>query len=211
MVYYDRRQRSARLAARKVADLFGDAEIERLPARLRAKAQNAMLTVVVGSTFHGSLAPAPVDRTPKKEPAHVRLDPSQSLSRLKQVRRKVDFPLMVPRVVEGSSSIDREVPIRVYPIRDGDQAVRLTFLMGSELAGYWGVEETSWSDAPVLAHPNFVHRIRGREYSFYYNGPHLHMVALNTPKATYWVVNTLLDSMSNETMIEIAKGLKPVR
>ena len=211
MVYYDRRQPSARPAARKVADLFGDAEVERLPTKLRVKAQNAMLTVVVGSTFHGSLAPAPVDRTPKKEPAHVRLDPSQSLSLLKHVRRKVDFPLMVPRVVEGSSSIDREVPIRVYPIRDGDRAVRLTFLMGSELPGYWGVEETSWNDAPVLAHPNFVHRIKGREYSFYYNGAHLHMVALKTRKASYWVVNTLLDSMSNETMIEIAKGLKPVR
>ena len=27
--------------------------------------------------------------------------------------------------------------------------------------------------------------------------------------ATYWVVNTLLDSLSNETMLAIAKGLKP--
>jgi hypothetical protein len=28
--------------------------------------------------------------------------------------------------------------------------------------------------------------------------------------ASYWVVNTLLDSMSNETMLAIAKGLKPL-
>ena len=33
------------------------------------------------------------------------------------------------------------------------------------------------------------------------------MVVLKTRKASYWVVNTLLDSLSNETMIEIAKGL----
>jgi hypothetical protein len=26
--------------------------------------------------------------------------------------------------------------------------------------------------------------------------------------ASYWVVNTLLDSMSNETMLAIAKGLR---
>jgi hypothetical protein len=36
------------------------------------------------------------------------------------------------------------------------------------------------------------------------------MVVLRTPKATYWVVNTVLDSLSNETMLAIAKGLKPL-
>jgi hypothetical protein len=36
------------------------------------------------------------------------------------------------------------------------------------------------------------------------------MVVLRTPKATYWVVNTLLDRLSNETMIAIAKGLRPL-
>ena len=36
------------------------------------------------------------------------------------------------------------------------------------------------------------------------------MVVLRTPKASYWVVNTLLDRMSNETMLAIAKGLRPI-
>ena len=35
------------------------------------------------------------------------------------------------------------------------------------------------------------------------------MVVLRAGGASYWVVNTLLDSMSNETMLEIAKGLRP--
>jgi hypothetical protein len=34
---------------------------------------------------------------------------------------------------------------------------------------------------------------------------------LRGEEATYWVVNTLLDSISNETMIEIAKGLRPLK
>ena len=51
----------------------------------------------------------------------------------------------------------------------------------------------------------------GREaYDLYYSGPHLHMIVLREHAATYWVVNTLLDSLSNETMIAIAKGLKPL-
>ena len=77
-------------------------------------------------------------------------------------------------------------------------------------SGYWGIEETSWNDAPVLDQPNFKHVIKGREYYFYYSGAHLHMVVLKTRKASYWVINTLDDSLSNETMIEIAKGLKPL-
>ena len=210
MVYYDGRQKDSKLAARKVADLFGDADVAKLPAALRAKSLHAMLTVVVGSTFHGTLAPAPVDKTPKKQPAQVRTDPDQTLSMLRRVRRKVDFPLMVPRTLEKYSYADREVPIRVYSPKKGERAVRLTFLDSMELAGYWGIEETSWDGAPVLQQPNFKHRIKGREFDFYYDGPHLHMVVLKTPKASYWVVNTLTNTLSNETMIEIAKGLRPL-
>jgi hypothetical protein len=55
-----------------------------------------------------------------------------------------------------------------------------------------------------------VRRIGGRRYELYYNGPHLHMVVLRTDGASYWVVNTLLDELSNETMIAIAKGLRPL-
>ena len=34
------------------------------------------------------------------------------------------------------------------------------------------------------------------------------MVVLMQNGASYWVVNTLLDSLSNETMLAIAKGLR---
>jgi hypothetical protein len=37
------------------------------------------------------------------------------------------------------------------------------------------------------------------------------MVVLRVGDTNYWVVNTLLDDLSNETMIAIAKGLKPLR
>ena len=53
-------------------------------------------------------------------------------------------------------------------------------------------------------------RIGGRTYDLYYDGAKLHMVVLRTPRASYWVVNTLLDRLSNETMIAIAKGLAPL-
>ena len=36
------------------------------------------------------------------------------------------------------------------------------------------------------------------------------MAVLRTPKASYWVVNTLRDELSNETMLAIARGLLPL-
>jgi hypothetical protein len=36
------------------------------------------------------------------------------------------------------------------------------------------------------------------------------MIVLRTPNASYWVVNTLLDALSNETMVAIAKSLRPL-
>ena len=86
--------------------------------------------------------------------------------------------------------------------------LRLTFSTG--LNEYWGIEETNWDEAPALADASFVHRIRGREFSLYYSGPHLHMVVLRENGATYWVTNTILDSLSNETMLAIARGLQPL-
>jgi hypothetical protein len=35
-------------------------------------------------------------------------------------------------------------------------------------------------------------------------------VVLDAGGATYWVVNSLLDKLSNETMLAIAKGLRPL-
>jgi hypothetical protein len=35
------------------------------------------------------------------------------------------------------------------------------------------------------------------------------MVAFEENGAAYWVVNTLLNRMSNETMLAIAKGMQP--
>jgi hypothetical protein len=37
------------------------------------------------------------------------------------------------------------------------------------------------------------------------------MVAFESKGAAYWVVNSLLDKLSNETMLAIAKGLRALR
>ncbi|TML47913.1 MAG: LytR family transcriptional regulator [Actinobacteria bacterium] len=207
-IYYDRTRRGAQLAAAKVANLFASAEVKRLPARFSRLADGAMLTAVVGQTFHERLASAPIDETPKREPPNVTSGASASRDLLRRLRSRTGFPLMVPTAIERSSWVDSTTPVRLYAIEDKHRAVRIVYHMGSN--EYWGLEETNWDDAPALADDSFTRHIGGRAYDLYYNGPHLHMVVLRTPKARYWVINTLLDSMSNETMLAIAKGLRPL-
>ncbi len=210
-VYFDPRQRGARPAARLVANLFGSADIAAAPAVIRQLAGGALLVVVVGQTFHSTLAPAPLDQTPKRAPANVLSGTGGSVDLLRKLQRKLPFRLLAPTVVESSSFVDRERPSRLYWIngRGHDKAVRLVFRLGGGNK-YWGIEETSWTNAPILGDRNFHRSIKGRRFDLYYNGPHLHMVVLRRGPASYWVVNTLLDELSNETMLAIAKSLRPV-
>jgi LCP family protein required for cell wall assembly len=207
-IYYDATRPKAKGAATQIGNLFGDADVKPLPPALTPLANGAMATVVVGQNFHGTLAPAPVDQTPKKEPAQVTLDPGMTRSTLLSVRRRVPFRLELPRFVASYSKLEFDAPIRVYNIKKGYRAVRLTYATG--LNEYWGVQETNWDQAPALADASFTHFIHKRQFSLYYSGAHLHMVVLRENGATYWVVNTVLDSLSNETMLAIARGLQPL-
>jgi LCP family protein required for cell wall assembly len=208
-VYFDPHQRGSRAAARQVANLFGSADVKGAMTQTIAPfANTAMLVIVVGSTFHNNLAPAPVDRTPQRRPPNVSRNPSATLGLLRSIKRRARFPLMVPSLIERSSSIDFEKPLRIYPMTKDDKAVRLTFRTGAQ--EYWGIQETTWEDAPVLGSKNVSRRLGGRDFDLYYDGARLHMVVLKTDNATYWVVNTLRDSLSNETMLAIARGLRPL-
>ena len=204
--------KGANLAAEKMVALFNSADAKPLPpgnTGLGTLANGAMLTVVVGQNFTGRLTPTAPDRTPPREPARVRSGKAETLPAARAARAwKVGFPLQIPTVIERTSVIDSEVPFRVYKL-DDRKTVRFTFRTGSN--EYWGIQETDWDDAPALEGRNLSEAIQGRQYDFYYSGPHLHMVVLRAGGANYWVVNTLLDSLSNETMLEIAKGLKPFR
>jgi LCP family protein required for cell wall assembly len=209
-VFYTARPK-ARRAAEKVSALFNSSEIRPMPKRnqaLQVLRNGAMLLVIVGQTFSGELTPTPVDRTPKRQAPYVR---SGKADMLPVVRRaaawKVGFPLQIPTVLERTSTLSTEVPYRVYKL-DDSKTVRFTFAKsGNE---YWGIQETNWQDAPALEDKNLSAVIKRRQYDLYFNGPHLHMVVLRAGGASYWVVNTLLDSMSNETMLAIAKGLRPL-
>jgi hypothetical protein len=149
---------------------------------------------------------------PERQKPSVRFDPAPGRELLLPLRGKVEFPLMVPTVLESSSTPDTsggDEPVRLYRIAPDHKGVRLVFRTGG--GEFWGIQQTDWPDAPVLDDKSFTQRLSdGRRYQLYYSGAHLHMVALRLDDRSYWVVNTLLDRLSNETMLAIAKGLKPL-
>ncbi|MDQ3857258.1 MAG: LCP family protein [Actinomycetota bacterium] len=206
-ILYDPAVAHAEDAARELAKLFGDATVEEGPPAAQLE---TTLRVIVGKTFGGTLAPMPRNTTPKHEPPKVVQDPRSAAPLVRAAQRKVDFPLLVPTVRETSSELSTLEPIRVYDVNDDHKGVRLVY-NGPLATDYWGIQETSWSEAPILEGPTLTRTIGAREYRLYFNGSHLHMVAFEENGAVYWVSNTLLDGLSNETMLAIAKGLRPLR
>ena len=202
-VTYDPANPDAKLAADAVAKLFDGKTEEAAPDSTTPE----MLLVTVGQTFHGTIAPAPRDTTPKYKPPDVEPE-AEARPLIRRAQGKSDFPLLVPTVKEQGSSLAGDDPIWRYELND-HTAVRLTYDSSADF-GYWGIQQTSWTDAPMLDEPSVRRRLAGRNYRLFFSGPRLHVVAFEENGAAYWVVNTLLDGLSNETMLAIAKGLKPV-
>jgi LCP family protein required for cell wall assembly len=210
-VYFDpARARNGKASARQVARLVGGADVEPMPKKIVPLSNAALLTLVVGSTFHDRLAPITLPQTPTRQPPFVRFDPSETRATLGQVKRRLHFRLQLPTVLERNSNLDSaygETPVRVYKL-GGQPTVRLTYKTGAN--EYWGIQETRWTEAPLLADKSLTQRVGGRRFDLYYTGSHLHVVVLRAGGATYWVVNTLLDELSNETMLAIARGFRPM-
>ena len=216
-VYYNNRRPGSEAAARKLAQLFVPADVGPLPRdrRLRSLDPGALVVVVVGSVFHGQLSSGPPPPpAPVHVPPNVSYEPSVGLQLLQPLVRSAGFRLEVPTVLEKTSTPDNQygdVAARLYWIDKAQnaKAVRLVFVDGQN--EYWGVEETDMPNPPILADRSFHRVVKGRTFSLYYTGSNLHMVVLRDGNRSYWVVNTLLDSLSNETMLAIAEGLRPLQ
>ena len=214
-VYYDAVQPNARQAGDELKATFGaHTLVAPLPPELSVYAQqagNPLTVVVVGTSFNGELENPEahvVAVAPHVAPT-VRNDPGATLTSLQDVRSKVPFPIMVPHVIENSSRLSSLEPVRVFKPAPYRHELALTFVTGAGNV-YWDIIETNWTSAPILRRPTDQVTREGRHFSLYTTGGHIHMVTLRLGNRSYWVVNTLQDELSNETMIAIAKGLEPL-
>ena len=170
-----------------------------------------MLTVVVGQTFHGSLASAPIDQTPKRERPNVVSAPNAVARRAARAPEPRPLPADGPdrdraELLDGLDDARADVLDRRRREAQGACASSTAWARTSTGAS----QMTDWDDAPVLADKSLTRRIGGASTTSTTTARSCTWSCSTRRRRDYWVVNTLLDRLSNETMIAIAKGLRPL-
>ncbi len=120
------------------------------------------------------------------------------------------LPVLYPTLLINSSEFAQEP--RVYKIKGQDGrrygAYRMVMNKYNANGEYYGLQGTTWQDPPILDGPTEKRRIAGREYELHYAGDRLRLVAWHTPKAAYWISNTLLQTLTDKQMIAIARSTR---
>jgi LCP family protein required for cell wall assembly len=213
-VYYDLVQPNAQQAAQQIAPLFGKGtKVKPMTNTISSFAQqagNPMTVVTVGRSYPGHLVIVKPPKVQPKQPPQVSDGAAMTTPLLGHVYDEVHFPLMVPHKIAQGFTLASQEPVRGFKPIGHQHEVVLTFGQPYGLE-YFQVEETTWNSAPLFANPSFTLVHKGRKYNVYTTGGQIQMVALRTPKATYWVSNTILNELSNSTMIAIAESLRPLR
>jgi polyisoprenyl-teichoic acid--peptidoglycan teichoic acid transferase len=100
---------------------------------------------------------------------------------------------------------------RIYTIRDRagrrQRAYRLVVVQNELEGQYFGIQGTTWTKAPLLAHPTGARTVNGRKLLLFQDGGRLRFVAWKRKDAVYWVSNSLSLALTNGQMIGIAASL----
>ncbi len=75
---------------------------------------------------------------------------------------------------------------------------RMVLPINPVLGEYWGVQGTTWKDPPIIKSPSEIRTIHGRKLLIFKDGDRIRLVAWQTKDATYWISNTLLQSISKK-------------
>jgi LCP family protein required for cell wall assembly len=214
-VYYDPVQPDAKQAAQQLRRLFGAntnsrvAQMTTVIAEYAKKAGNPLTVVTVGTSFGGKLTVPHRVKLPPKLPPQVSPGLSLTAPRLHGLTSQVHFPVFAPHLIAQYAQLSSQEGLRVFKPLISKHEVVLTFVMPNGIE-YWQVEEMDWTSAPILANPSGEISYHHQKLLLYTTGGAIQMVAVRTPKAVYMVVNTILNQLSNSTMIAIAKGLQPL-
>lgn len=145
--------------------------------------------------------------------ASLGLAPTPSSGDEELAKQTINMPLKVlyPSVQTAVSEVQ---PTRAYDLRDKGQRLRHAYVVvwkENTLGGYYDFEGTDWPHPPIVAHPNEQRKIGHTTYMLFDDGSHIHVIAWREGKMLYWITNTLLEDLSNEQMLAIARSAKPLR
>ncbi len=128
------------------------------------------------------------------------------------------FPVFYPtRLPSGAAFVETNPYLhvedpRVYHLKDTDGVRHGAYRMvvafdlpdGTHYFGVQGLR--GWTDPPILKDPSETRTINGREYQIYIDGDRVDLVAWHRGGNTYWVANDLLNTLTNDQMLGVARS-----
>jgi polyisoprenyl-teichoic acid--peptidoglycan teichoic acid transferase len=161
-------------------------------------------------------------RVKPKPPGDDGLIPAREAGELeaKAAARKVShgFPVFYPTRLPSGAFYAESNPYlhvqdpRVYHLKDEDGhrhgAYRMVVVLelpdGVHYFGVQGIQ--GWSDPPILSNPSLTKTINGRDYDIFLDGDRVKLIAWHRGDNTYWVSNSLLQVLTNNQMVGIARS-----
>ena len=126
--------------------------------------------------------------------------------------RLPNLPVYFPKSIVARGSYVKDSP-RSYDLFDRNKnkyrAYRIVLSEGDN-GQYYGVQGTTWKAPPILDNPTDEVRMRKRTYQRYFDGHRIRLIAWKTPRAVYWVSNTLSKALTNAQMMDIARSLQRI-
>lgn len=125
---------------------------------------------------------------------------------------RLGFPLYYPTAKLAVGVYQGDGP-RVYTLADrsGKQYQAYRIVVRAGLNGqYYGVQGMTWRSPPILDDPSDEETMAGRKYQLFYDGNRIRLIAWRTPRAVYWVSNSLSKTLTNAQMRAIARSLRRV-
>ncbi|MCW3069872.1 MAG: LytR family transcriptional regulator [Solirubrobacterales bacterium] len=138
--------------------------------------------------------------------------PGSALAAARSAAPNLPFALEYPR---SRSSFAGAAPdtLRVYDLRDQRGRVHPIYVAvvnSGPLGQFYDVQGTSWADPPLLANPGQTVHLGSRTYGIFYAGEQIRTIAWREGGATYWIQNTLTNSIQPREMLALAEGTVPV-
>jgi polyisoprenyl-teichoic acid--peptidoglycan teichoic acid transferase len=174
-----------------------------------------------GSGRRGA-AHRPKPKLKPKPPGGDGLAPAAEAGELegKSAARKVSrgfavfYPTRLPsggHFAESNSEEHVQDP-RVYHLMGTDGKSHDAYRMVAEFGPYeephyFGIQGIQgWSNPPILSGPSLTETIHGREYEIFVDGDRIKMIAWHRGDSTYWVSNDLLNNLTNDQMMGMARS-----
>jgi polyisoprenyl-teichoic acid--peptidoglycan teichoic acid transferase len=184
-----------------LSDFLNGHETPRLPAA-RPPARHASS----GHRHHSSSSHASGSSS-----ASLGLFPTSSSGNSEAVKAAigVPFPVLYPTLQTGQGE---QQAVRPYALRDQQGKIRHAYVVvwrQNSIGGYYDFEGSDWLNPPLFAHAR-AQVIDGRSYRFVNDGSHVHVIGWRSGSVLYWLTNTLLEELSNQQMLALAKSAQPL-